>query len=53
MLIISKSIEELDREFAEKAGITYEELMSKTLMEQNEIRRKITNKSLKLKKEKR
>jgi len=45
-MLIKKTIEEMDRDFAKEAGITYEQFTALTLLEQSKIRRKITNKRL-------
>jgi hypothetical protein len=47
---ISKSIKQIDAEFAKEAGITLKELWSLSIMEQTKIRRRITNKRLKTQK---
>ena len=44
---ISKSIEQMDKEFAEASGMSYKQFKSLTLLKQSEIRRKLINKKLK------
>ena len=44
---ISKTINQIDTEFAEASGMTYNQFKSLTLLEQSRIRKRITNKNLK------
>jgi hypothetical protein len=46
-MMVSKSIEEMDREFAKIEGISYHQFKAMTLTEQYNIKRNITNKKLK------
>ena len=43
----SKTIKEMDSEFAAEAGMSYEKFTSLTIMEQSKIKRTITNNRLK------
>ena len=49
--IFSNPLEKLDRAFAEEAGLSYAEYKALDLLAQSELRRKITNKRLKAKKQ--
>ena len=44
---ISKTIEQMDAQFAAKANMTLKQFKSLTLLKQAQVRRKITNKRLK------
>lgn len=44
---LTRSIEEMDKEFAQESGMTYEAFKSLPLLKQSEIKRKITNNRLK------
>ena len=42
-----KTIKEMDKEFAKEVGLTYNQYKALDLLEQSNIRRKITNKRMK------
>lgn len=44
---ISKTIEQMDLEFATEAGLTLDQFRALDLMQQSKIKRRITNKKLK------
>lgn len=46
-MFATKTIEEMDQEFAKIEGISYRQFKALTLTEQYNIKRKITNKKLK------
>jgi hypothetical protein len=46
-MMVLKTIEEMDAEFAKIEGISYRQFKALTLSEQYNIKRKITNKRLK------
>ena len=51
-MLVSKSIEEMDREFAKSAGMTLLEFECLPIFRQMEIKKELTNKKLKTNKNK-